>query len=417
MTPSPAHVPKVPGTQTQATNALTSVSGTSSPVSGVLESNKCTNTIVTNFKIEPDLEKCTGNREYLKKLFDNQALLIDPDKVNDEKCKELSQNYFNNLQNTWKKCNNENKQTQDQQILTLKTYDKDKDYSIKKDDTFLIFDISETRMNAIKNIKFNCDNIDLQTITDFLNDYSMFNQNSLDSQIKIGEIIITKDMLQEKLENNLIKDVYIIKIIDIKDNEFTIEVSNLNNKSDKIKLIETLETLNKININDNDCFKIDYEITKPQTNLMGSMEEHYTKLDEQYDIYKKRFEQTKNESIKQQLEAKKILEESIEKIKNKLNLSITYKITETKLNELITYPGIGEVLVGNKNLLELIKKAMNKPIENSMIFKLYKIDKEKDKKNLYYGDYITTFTPYSYRNTYLLLSLVLSNKRYRTNQI
>ena len=408
----------------QATFALVPAkpTGTLSPaaqiaqLSGVQESNKCTNPAVINFKIAPDLEKCTGSREYLKKLFNKQARVIHSDKVHDDKCTELADNYFNNLLNTWNKCDNVNEQTQKQEILTLKTYDRD--YSIKKDDTFLIFDLNEERMNAIKNINFNCDNIDKQTITNFLNDYSMFNQNSLESQIKIGEIIITNDMLQEKLKDKLIKDAFIIKIIDIKDNKFTIEVTNLNNESDKIELIQAITTLNNMNINVDECFKtyLDLDKIKPQLNLMGSMETYYDKLSSDYKTYTDEIQKIKDESIKQHYEARKILNETIEKIKNKIKISIPYTI-EQQLNEPITDPGIGEVLVGNKNLLKFIKIAINKTnevkIDNSMIFKLYKIDQDKDKQNLYYGDYISIFTPYSYTKAYLLLGLVLSNKIYR----
>ena len=53
---------------------------------------------------------------------------------------------------------------------------------------------------------------------------------------------------------------------------------------------------------------------------------------------------------------------------------------------------------------------MNKPIENSMIFKLYDIN--KDENNYYFGEYINRYTQYSNTYAYLLLGLVLSNKRY-----
>ena len=56
---------------------------------------------------------------------------------------------------------------------------------------------------------------------------------------------------------------------------------------------------------------------------------------------------------------------------------------------------------------------MNKPIENSMIFKLYDINKDKDENNYYFGEYINRYTQYSNTYAYLLLGLVLSNKRYR----
>ena len=56
---------------------------------------------------------------------------------------------------------------------------------------------------------------------------------------------------------------------------------------------------------------------------------------------------------------------------------------------------------------------MNKPIENSMIFKLYDINKDKDKNNYYFGEYINRYTQYSNTYAYLLLGLVLSNSRYR----
>ena len=118
-------------------------------------------------------------------------------------------------------------------------------------------------------------------------------------------------------------------------------------------------------------------------------------------IYIKIFEQTKNEHNKQKTEAKRKLLEEIENIKIKINLSQKYKIQKQ------------EVLVGNKNLLELIKKEMNKPIENSMIFKLYDINKDKDENNYYFGEYINRYTQYSNTYAYLLLGLVLSNKRYR----
>ena len=56
---------------------------------------------------------------------------------------------------------------------------------------------------------------------------------------------------------------------------------------------------------------------------------------------------------------------------------------------------------------------MNKSIENSMIFKLYDINKDKDKNNYYFGEYINRYTQYSNTYAYLLLGLVLSNNRYR----
>jgi hypothetical protein len=62
----------------------------------------------------------------------------------------------------------------------------------------------------------------------------------------------------------------IIKIIDEQNNYFSIEASDLNNKLDKRQLLEAIESLNnKIKEIDDDCFKIDYEITKLQYNDMG----------------------------------------------------------------------------------------------------------------------------------------------------
>lgn len=287
------------------------------------------------------------------------------------------------------------------------TYTKENKFSIKKDDTFLMFDLNEDIMNQIEKIKTDCNSIDAKIITKFRNKYKMFHQKSLDSEIKTGQKIINEQLFQEKLNHDHIKNAFIIKIIEVYDEYFIIEASNLKNKLDNLKLLKNIEILNnKIKEFDNDCFKIDYEIIKPQENLIQNLEKYYNKLYDYYNSYNNSFNQIKENNQKAKDKAKQKLQKEIENIK--INLSDKHRI-QGNLNELKTYEGIGTVLVGNKNLLELIKKKIyktdNVKTDNCMIFKLYDVGKDE---NYYYKEYINRYTEYSITNAYLLLGLVLS---------
>lgn len=305
-------------------------------------------------------------------------------------------------------------QTQPSEQTIIKN--KENDFSIKKNDKFLIFDINEKEMNKIKNILTECDSIDLDTILDFVYNFGMFNQNSLDSEIKKQKIIIEEDLFQEKIKKKLIKNAFIIKILEVTDEEFKFEVSNLNNKLDKLELFKLLESLdNEMNKINDECYKINYDLTIPQRNLMKNLENNYDELIKNYDNYKILFNDLKNDHNSKKQQAKQELQIKIEDIKKQLNLSQKYTV-QTKLNESKIKDNIEKIIFANKNFLEFIKKAMGQEIElGSMIFKLYDVtnDNTKNDKFYYYDNYINKYTEYSNTKAYILLNLVLSNKRYR----
>ena len=85
------------------------------------------------------------------------------------------------------------------------------------------------------------------------------------------------------------------------------------------------------------------------------------------------------------------MENKLETIKNSLN-TLVY-ILESNVN---------------KKLIQEIELG-------SMIFKLYDVtnDNTKNDKFYYYDNYINKYTEYSNTKAYILLNLVLSNKRYR----
>ena len=263
-------------------------------------------------------------------------------------------------------------------------------------------------MNEIK-----YQNINRQTINNFLRDYSMFYQRF---ENNTGQQIITKQDLRDKLRNNVIKDAYIITIIEDNINSFKIDVRSLNNKLDIEQFMETINLLETSvkKLMEDDCYKIDYEI-KQQTDLKD-MQDNYKYLEQIHDKYKKTFNKIKDENKEKINRANIILQEKINKIKEKINFSKHYTINEQlNIKENLKFKeneNEYEVLLGNKNLLKFIKTAIKKEVKlGSMIFKLHNKNIEKNEENhhiLIFGENIDYLTPYSYNDTYLLLGSVIN---------
>jgi hypothetical protein len=129
-----------------------------------------------------------------------------------------------------------------------------------------------------------------------------------------------------------------------------------------------------------------------------------------YDNYKLSIEDIKQDDIQKIVNANEELKRELEIIREKLELN-TYNI-KVPLNTDMSDNTLGTVTVGNKDLLNEIKKEMGKKMElGSMIFKI----KKEHSTNYIYAEFINKFRPYSSKNiAYLLLDYAISHKRYYT---
>ena len=402
--------------------------------------NNCNDDNINKFKLNDDITKCTINDEIeLDNNYNKQFDYINNISIKDGdiKCKTLAENKLKQLKIKYDQCKKNIKNKKEiqlesnfdsdeiyQQVLesnivqdtTTQNFSKDKNFSIKENNKFLIFDINKEKIDEYK--KIDCKNLnnltesDLKILKSFVREFSMFHQSKLSDEKKSEKVIISNDLFQEKIRLKLINNAYIITITKINKNSFTIVVRSVNNPIEKQKLIKIIDELIK-SILKKDCYKIDYNIEKQiNEDEDETLKKNYLELDKIYNEYKKIFEETKNNNQEQINTANKNLVQYLTNIKTKLNLENSFTI-ESNLNEEYDYSDIKTVLVGNKKLLELIKKKIsdnvNINIDNSMIFKLSdKIDDSTYK----YGEFINKFRPYSAHNKlYLLLDSAISKKR------
>ena len=297
------------------------------------------------------------------------------------------------------------------------------DYTIKKGDKFLIFDINKDIISKIKDLKDGTGTNTGNTIIDqFLGEFRTFHQSNFDPEKKEGIKIMSKDNFKEKLTkdqntgNANIKDAYIITITqDNAMNGFFIRADNLNDTPEIKQLTKIIDELELSTENNkkrimNDCYKLEeINFLPPDYVSNEEVSKHNEELQKLYKGYKLSIDNIKQTDIEEIDKANYSLKEELEKIRGNLQLD-TYHI-EVPLNTDMMDNTLGFVTVGNQSLLREIKKKMGKQMEDgSMIFKI-----KETNEDYFFAEFINKFRPYSSKNiAYLLLDFAISHKRYYT---